>query len=187
MHMKIRRDPSSREFQLSDFPKKFLTIPEMVHHYTLNRLPIKGAEHMCLKKPIAIELLLWTLIWKIVLFTIIAIDWQYILMTSLHHIKNPLHHHSCYEPLTAAGASGLYFYFRQLWAGPRWSSKLSSCADPLNLWVNCPGRGSRITEIKNNLRYSKAYLAKNRFRQNILLSVTRQKIRQIVVRYVLLC
>jgi len=58
MHMKIRRDPSSREFQLSDFPKKFLTIPEMVHHYTLNRLPIKGAEHMCLKKPIAIELLL---------------------------------------------------------------------------------------------------------------------------------
>ena len=176
MHMKIRRDPSSREFQLSDFPKKFLTIPEMVHHYTLNRLPIKGAEHMCLKKPIAIELLLWTLIWKIVLFTIIAIDWQYILMTSLHHIKNPLHHHSCYEPLTAAGASGLYFYFRQLWEGPRWSSKLSSCADPLNLWVNCPGRGSRITEIKNNLRYSKAYYAKeSSFLQNILLKFTQKK------------
>ena len=47
------------EFQLSDFERKFLTIPEMVHHYTKNRLLIKGAEHMCLKKPTPIQLL-WT-------------------------------------------------------------------------------------------------------------------------------
>ena len=33
----------------------FVTIPEMVYHYTRNRLPIKGAEHMCLKKPIPIR------------------------------------------------------------------------------------------------------------------------------------
>merc|ERR1712080_49853 len=57
MHMKIKGDTSSREFMLSDFRRTFLTIPEMVHHYSRNRLPIKGAEHMCLKKPVAIDLL----------------------------------------------------------------------------------------------------------------------------------
>ncbi len=57
MHMRIKRDPIGRDFQLSDFNRKFLTIPEMVHHYTRNRLPIKGAEHMCLKMPVAMELL----------------------------------------------------------------------------------------------------------------------------------
>merc|ERR1712083_739257 len=50
MHMRIKRDASSRQFQLSDFSRTFLTIPDMVYHYTRNRLPIKGAEHMCLKK-----------------------------------------------------------------------------------------------------------------------------------------
>ena len=57
MHMRIKRDTKTREFQLSDFQRKFVTIPEMVYHYTRNRLPIKGAEHMCLKKPIPIQLL----------------------------------------------------------------------------------------------------------------------------------
>ena len=57
MHMRIKRDTKTREFQLSDFERKFVTIPEMVYHYTRNRLPIKGAEHMCLKKPIPIQLL----------------------------------------------------------------------------------------------------------------------------------
>jgi hypothetical protein len=57
MHMRIRRDPLNRDFQLSDFDRRYLTIPEMIHHYTRNRLPIKGAEHMCLKLPIAINLL----------------------------------------------------------------------------------------------------------------------------------
>ena len=57
MHMRIKRDASNRQFQLSDFPKNFTTIPEMVYHYTRNRLPIKGAEHMCLKRPVAIQLL----------------------------------------------------------------------------------------------------------------------------------
>ncbi len=57
MHMKIRRDPHTRDFQLSDFERRFLTVPQMVHHYTRNRLPIKGAEHMCLKKPLREQLL----------------------------------------------------------------------------------------------------------------------------------
>ena len=60
MHMRIRRDGLNRDFQLSDFDRRYLTIPEMIHFYTRNRLPIKGAEHMCLKQPIAINLL-WVL------------------------------------------------------------------------------------------------------------------------------
>ncbi len=55
--MKIRRDPSSRDFQLSDFSRRFMTVSQMVHHYTRNRLPIKGAEHMCLKTPVREQLL----------------------------------------------------------------------------------------------------------------------------------
>ena len=57
MHMRIRKDPTERNFQLSDFNRRFITIPEMVHHYTRNRLPIKGAEHMCLKTPVPMQLL----------------------------------------------------------------------------------------------------------------------------------
>jgi len=57
MHMRIRRDPLNRDFQLSDFERRFITIPEMIHHYTRNRLPIKGAEHMCLMQPVAYSLL----------------------------------------------------------------------------------------------------------------------------------
>ena len=57
MHMKIRRDPQSRDFQLSDFERRFMTVPQMVHHYTRNRLPIKGAEHMCLKAPLREQML----------------------------------------------------------------------------------------------------------------------------------
>ena len=57
MHMRIRRNAIDRNIQLSDFNRRFITIPEMVHHYTRNRLPIKGAEHMCLKTPILMQLL----------------------------------------------------------------------------------------------------------------------------------
>ena len=62
MHMRIKRDANSRQFMLSDFSRTFLTIPDMVHHYTRNRLPIRGAEHMCLKKPVHIQLLWGTFI-----------------------------------------------------------------------------------------------------------------------------
>ena len=57
MHMKIRRDPQNRDFQLSNFERRFMSIPLMIHHYTRNRLPIKGAEHMCLKTPVREQLL----------------------------------------------------------------------------------------------------------------------------------
>ena len=55
--MKISRDPESREFRLSDFERRFMTVSQMAHHYTRNRLPIKGAEHMCLKTPVKGQLL----------------------------------------------------------------------------------------------------------------------------------
>ena len=58
MHMRIQRDVSSEKFILGQFSKPFPSIPEMVHYYTLNRLPIKGAEHMCLLRPVC-EQLLW--------------------------------------------------------------------------------------------------------------------------------
>lgn len=52
MHLRIRKSPATLDFQLGDFDKHFVTIPQMVHHYSRNRLPIKGAEHMCLKRPV---------------------------------------------------------------------------------------------------------------------------------------
>lgn len=57
MHMRIQRDPASDRFILGQFSKPFASVPEMIHHYTLNRLPVKGAEHMCLIRPICEQLL----------------------------------------------------------------------------------------------------------------------------------
>ena len=56
MHMRIQRD-SSGQIILGQFSKPFNSVPEMVAHYTLNRLPIRGAEHMCLLKPVCEQLL----------------------------------------------------------------------------------------------------------------------------------
>ena len=42
---------------LGQFSKPFKSVPEMVYHYSLNRLPIRGAEHMCLLRPICEQLL----------------------------------------------------------------------------------------------------------------------------------
>jgi len=59
MHLRILRvdDDENTSFKLGDFDKKFSSIVGMVHHYTINRLPIKGAEHMCLLTPVTEELL----------------------------------------------------------------------------------------------------------------------------------
>jgi hypothetical protein len=57
MHMRIRFDWQARDFRLSDFPRSFMSVSLMVHHYSRNRLPIKGAEHMCLKRPVMQQLL----------------------------------------------------------------------------------------------------------------------------------
>ena len=56
MHMRIQRDPAGRVI-LGQFSKPFSSVPEMVRHYTLNRLPIRGAEHMCLLRPVCEQLL----------------------------------------------------------------------------------------------------------------------------------
>ncbi|KAK2177553.1 hypothetical protein NP493_593g01045 [Ridgeia piscesae] len=55
MHMKIvNRDG---RFILGQFSQPFSSIPKMIHHYTVSKLPIKGAEHMSLLHPIINETL----------------------------------------------------------------------------------------------------------------------------------
>lgn len=48
---------SAEQFILGQFSKPFNSVPSMIHHYTVNRLPIRGAEHMCLLRPICEQLL----------------------------------------------------------------------------------------------------------------------------------
>lgn len=56
MHMKIVTNPDGR-YILGQFSQPFSSIPHMIHHYTIHKLPIKGAEHMSLVYPVGIELL----------------------------------------------------------------------------------------------------------------------------------
>ena len=68
MHMRIQESCTAEgtNYILGQFSKPFKTVPLMVHYYTENRLPIKGAEHTCLRYPICEELL-WrrSRVWKI--------------------------------------------------------------------------------------------------------------------------
>lgn len=57
MHMRIQKDSTSGQYILGQFSKPFESIPDMIRHYSINRLPIRGAEHMCLLKPVAAQLL----------------------------------------------------------------------------------------------------------------------------------
>ncbi|XP_017782851.1 PREDICTED: uncharacterized protein LOC108567100 [Nicrophorus vespilloides] len=59
MHMRIQRDDTdgSNAFILGQFSKPFGSIPEMIRHFSLNGLPIRGAEHMCLIQPVIAQLL----------------------------------------------------------------------------------------------------------------------------------
>ncbi|CAN8005661.1 unnamed protein product, partial [Ixodes hexagonus] len=56
MHMKIVHNDDGK-FILGQFSKPFESIPEMIHHYSVNKLPIKGAEHMSLLYPVIDQLL----------------------------------------------------------------------------------------------------------------------------------
>jgi len=56
MHMRIQRDELGR-FILGQFSRPFDSVPEMIKHFSLNRLPIRGAEHMCLLHPVLEPLL----------------------------------------------------------------------------------------------------------------------------------
>lgn len=57
MHMRIQRSGGDGTFILGQFSKPFHSIPEMIRHFSLNRLPVRGAEHMCLLQPVIAQLL----------------------------------------------------------------------------------------------------------------------------------
>ena len=56
MHLKVVRDQNGC-FVLGLLDKAFASLPELVHHYSLNKLPIRGAEHMSLRHPVIYQLL----------------------------------------------------------------------------------------------------------------------------------
>uniref|UniRef100_A0A182QMU4 SH2 domain-containing adapter protein D n=1 Tax=Anopheles farauti TaxID=69004 RepID=A0A182QMU4_9DIPT len=57
MHMRIQRDAETGQFILGQFSRPFPTIPDMIRHFCLNRLPVRGAEHMCLLEPVIAQIL----------------------------------------------------------------------------------------------------------------------------------
>ncbi|XP_050518946.1 uncharacterized protein LOC126893049 [Diabrotica virgifera virgifera] len=57
MHMRIQKNVEDGSFILGQFSKPFKSIPEMIKHFSINRLPIRGAEHMCLLQPVIAQLL----------------------------------------------------------------------------------------------------------------------------------
>ncbi|XP_044765213.1 uncharacterized protein LOC123321598 [Coccinella septempunctata] len=57
MHMRIQKSDSDGCYILGQFSKPFSSIPEMIRHFSINRLPIRGAEHMCLLQPVIVQLL----------------------------------------------------------------------------------------------------------------------------------
>ncbi|XP_057169026.1 SH2 domain-containing adapter protein F-like [Ursus arctos] len=56
MHMKLSRT-KEHKYVLGQNSPPFSSVPEIVHHYTSRKLPIKGAEHMSLLYPVAIRTL----------------------------------------------------------------------------------------------------------------------------------
>ncbi|KAL7021283.1 hypothetical protein ACKWTF_011822 [Chironomus riparius] len=57
MHMRIQQKNDTAEYILGQFSRPFKSIPEMIRHFCLNRLPVRGAEHMCLLEPVIAQLL----------------------------------------------------------------------------------------------------------------------------------
>lgn len=55
--MRIQKNGADGCFILGQFSKPFCSIPEMIRHFSINRLPIRGAEHMCLLQPVIAQLL----------------------------------------------------------------------------------------------------------------------------------
>ena len=56
MHMRIQLTGGGH-YVLGQFSRPFPSIADMVNYYTVNRLPIKGAEHVSLKTPLCEQLL----------------------------------------------------------------------------------------------------------------------------------
>lgn len=57
MHMRIQKSGDSNKYILGQYSRPFDTIPEMIQHFCLNRLPVRGAEHMCLVEPVNVQIL----------------------------------------------------------------------------------------------------------------------------------
>jgi hypothetical protein len=56
MHIKIvKQNDGNYIFGTSNMP--FNSIPELINHYSFNKLPIRGAEHMSLLYPVIDQLL----------------------------------------------------------------------------------------------------------------------------------
>ncbi|XP_020717220.1 uncharacterized protein LOC101454022 isoform X2 [Ceratitis capitata] len=56
MHMRIQRNEAG-QYILGQFSRPFEAVPDMIRHFCLNRLPVRGAEHMCLIEPVIVQLL----------------------------------------------------------------------------------------------------------------------------------
>ncbi|XP_054730030.1 uncharacterized protein LOC129238842 [Anastrepha obliqua] len=56
MHMRIQRNDTG-QYILGQFSRPFEAVPDMIRHFCLNRLPVRGAEHMCLIEPVIVQLL----------------------------------------------------------------------------------------------------------------------------------
>lgn len=55
--MRIQRNDETGEFILGQFSRPFTSIPDMIRHFCLNRLPVRGAEHMVLLDPVDAQIL----------------------------------------------------------------------------------------------------------------------------------
>lgn len=55
IHMRITQSGDRNYLGQSD--RAFDTIPDLIRHYTLNKLPAKGAEHVGLIRPLAQQIL----------------------------------------------------------------------------------------------------------------------------------
>lgn len=60
MHIRVKKNENSALYSLCQnrsSPDEFESVPELIQHYTCNRLPISGAEFMSFVFPIEAQLL----------------------------------------------------------------------------------------------------------------------------------
>lgn len=55
--MRIQQNVDTGKFILGEFSQPFDSVPDIIRHFCLNRLPVRGAEHMCLIEPVVAQLL----------------------------------------------------------------------------------------------------------------------------------
>lgn len=54
--MRIQQNENNK-FILGEFSQPFDSVSDIIKHFCLNRLPVRGAEHMCLIEPVIAQLL----------------------------------------------------------------------------------------------------------------------------------